>query len=292
MKKLMAKAGVGILTLLLGFTGLAGGQATNALRVVTFNIRFDNPKDSPNHWQARKDYVTSQLLFHQADLAGIQEALHNQVVDMQQAMPHFGFVGVGRDDGQQAGEYSGIFYNKQRLQLLKHNTFWLSLTPQVPGSKSWDAAITRIVTWAQFKDLKTKKTFFHFNTHFDHIGKEARRQSAKMLLEQIEAIAGNTPTLVTGDFNATPNDEPIQVIVEDTNPLRLTNAKAISATGHYGPAGTFNAFGPRETSNLPIDYIFVKGGWKVFSHATLSQTWQGRFASDHFAVFAEVAISR
>jgi endonuclease/exonuclease/phosphatase family metal-dependent hydrolase len=146
------------------------------------------------------------------------------------------------------------------------------------------------VTWGKFKDRKTKKIFYAFNTHFDHKGQVARRESAKLLLQKIKDIAGATPTIVTGDFNARPTEEPIQVILDNNNPLRLADTKEISATPHYGPTGTFNGFGPKESEDLPIDFIFIKGKWKVLKHATLSESWGGKFASDHFAVLAEVKL--
>ncbi|HYO22758.1 MAG TPA: endonuclease/exonuclease/phosphatase family protein, partial [Flavisolibacter sp.] len=256
------------------------------LNVMTFNIRLNTKADSLNAWPYRKDKVASQILFHEAHLLGVQEALHDQMVDLKERLPRFKYVGGARDDGKEKGEYSAIFYDTTRLQALESKTFWLSLTPEIPGSKSWDAAITRIVTWARFKDRKTGKAFFAFNTHFDHIGKEARRESAKLLLQKVASIAGKTPSIITGDFNATPADEPIQIITGKTNPLHLIDTKEISVTPHYGPSGTFNAFGPKERDDMPIDYIFLKGAWKVLKHATISQTWNGRFASDHFAVLA------
>ncbi len=266
------------------------GTAQRSINVMTFNIRFDNPKDAPNDWPNRKDKVTSQILFHQADIIGLQEALHNQVMEMEKELPGYKFTGPGRDDGKQKGEYSCIFYNAKRLELQASETFWLSETPTMPGSKSWDAAITRIVTWARFKDKKTKKVFYAFNTHFDHVGKIARRESAKMVLHAVDSIAGKTPAVITGDFNAQPDDEPIMVIMDVANPLKLIDSKAISTTGHYGPNGTFNAFGPKEQADKPIDYIFLKGKWKVAQHATLSQTWGGLFSSDHFPVFARLML--
>jgi endonuclease/exonuclease/phosphatase family metal-dependent hydrolase len=270
----------------------AAESLAQSLRVMSFNIRYDNPRDSPNHWQARKEKVASQILFHEADIVGVQEALHRQVQYLREALPGYGFAGVGRDDGKESGEYSGIFYKLGRLELLESRTFWLSLTPEVPGSKGWDAAITRIVTWAKFRDKQSGRHFYHFNTHFDHMGQEARRQSARLLLQKVQDIAGKVPALVTGDFNARPSDEPIQIITDQGNPLRLTDSKGLSASGHYGPSGTFNAFGPREQDDNPIDYIFVRGKWTVKQHATLSQTWGGLFASDHFAVLAVLALPK
>ena len=260
------------------------------LHVMTFNIRLNTASDSLNAWPYRKDNVASQILFHDVHLLGVQEALHNQMVDLKERLPQYKYIGVGRDDGKEKGEYSAIFYDTTRLQALQSNTFWLSQTPEVPGSKSWDAAITRIVSWAKFRDKKSGRIFYAFNTHFDHIGQEARRESAKLILQRAAALAGKTPVIVTGDFNAKPDDEPIKVITEKGNPLHLVDAKAVSATPHYGPTGTFTGFGAKERDDLPIDYIFLKGPWKVKKHATLSQTWGGRFASDHFAVLATMSL--
>ncbi len=257
------------------------------LNVMTFNIRYNNKNDSLNAWPYRKDKAASQILFHQTHLLGVQEALHEQVMDLSKSLSQFKYVGVGRDDGKTKGEYSAIFYDTTRLKLIQSATFWLSLTPEVPGSKGWDADITRIVTWAKFTDVKAKKIFFFFNTHFDHIGQEARRESARLLKQKAKDIAGNVPAIITGDFNAKPSEEPIRILMEDPN--KFTDSKHISITSHYGPEGTFNGFGSKERDNEPIDHIFLKGKWKVLQHATLSQTWGGRFSSDHFPVYAKLS---
>jgi endonuclease/exonuclease/phosphatase family metal-dependent hydrolase len=261
-------------------------SAQSNLNVMTFNIRLNTTADSLNAWPYRKDKVASQILFHQSHVVGVQEALHDQMVDLKSLLPSYKYAGVGRDDGRQKGEYSAIFYDTVRLQLLKTETFWLSEQPNVPGSKSWDAAITRIVTWAQFNDRKTKKKFYVFNTHFDHIGQEARKQSAILMLQKIKGIAGSSPVILTGDFNAQPSAAPIKIITDTTASFYMTDTKSISQQPHYGPLGTFNAFGPKEVDNEPIDYIFIRNGLAVLQHATLSQTWQGRFSSDHFPVLA------
>ena len=258
------------------------------LNVMSFNIRLNVASDSLNAWPYRKDMAASQILFHDAHIVGVQEALHNQMVDLSERLKGYKYVGGGRDDGKTKGEYSAIFYDTTRLQVLQSETFWLSQTPTVPGSKSWDAAITRVVTWARLRDKKTGKTFYAFNTHFDHRGKVARAESARMLKQRVKEIAGNNPVVITGDFNATPNDEPIQLLV--SAPDALTDAKKVSATPHYGPTGTFTGFGTKETTNDPIDYIFIKNGVKVLKHATLSQSWGGRFSSDHFPLLAVVAL--
>jgi endonuclease/exonuclease/phosphatase family metal-dependent hydrolase len=260
------------------------------LNVMTFNIRLNTASDSLNAWPYRKDKVASEVLFHRVHLLGVQEALHDQMQDLQERLPLYRSVGGGRDDGKTNGEYSAIFFDTSRLQLLQSRMFWLSETPEVPGSRGWDAAITRIVTWAKFKDKKTGKQFFAFNTHFDHIGEVARRESAKLVLKRVQEIAGNSPVVFTGDFNSRPSDEPIRVILDTANPLHLEDSKEKSLAPHYGPTGTFNAFQARERDNDPIDYIFVKGKWRVLSHATISESWNGRFASDHFAVMASLLL--
>jgi len=265
-------------------------MAAQQLNVMSFNIRLNIASDSLNAWPYRKDMVASQVLFHQAHILGVQEALHEQMADLTARMPSYKYVGGGRDDGKQKGEYSAIFYDTTRLRVLKSETFWLSETPSVAGSKSWDAAITRIVTWAKMRDKKTGKDFFVFNTHFDHMGKIARKESALLLLRKVKDIAGAEPSITMGDFNSKPHDEPIMAIVDKKNPLHMVDSKEISTTPHYGPAGTFNGFRSKEVDDHPIDYIFLRGNWKVLSHATISQTWNGRFASDHFAVWSSVEL--
>lgn len=264
--------------------------AQKFFNVMSFNIRLNVASDSLNAWPYRKEMVASQIRFHETHILGVQEAMHGQMEDLRTLLPGFKSHGVGRSDGKTGGEYSAIFYDASRFKLLEGSTFWLSETPTIAGSKSWDAAITRIVSWARFKDLKTRKVLVVFNTHFDHVGKEARRQSAHLLLKAVDSLAEGKPALVMGDFNAEPADEPIRVLVNPENPLRLLDTKALSQQGHYGPEGTFTGFGPKEIANQPIDHIFIRGNFTVLQHATLSQSWQGRFSSDHFPVFARLTI--
>jgi endonuclease/exonuclease/phosphatase family metal-dependent hydrolase len=270
--------------------GWMSAHTQEPLNAMTFNIRYNTAKDSMNAWPYRKDFLISQILFHEASIIGVQEALHDQVMDLLKGMPGYRYVGVGRDDGKEAGEYSAIFFDTGRVRILETKTFWLSPEPDVPGSKGWDAAITRIVTLAKFTDKRTGKSFFAFNTHFDHIGKIARRESATLLLRKINDIAGNAPVIVTGDFNSVPTDEPIRIITDQHNGMQLIDSKSVSRSPHYGPSGTFNGFTSKETIENPIDYIFIKNRLLVLKHATLSQSWQGRFSSDHFPVFARLLI--
>lgn len=265
-------------------------NAQSNLVVMTYNIRLNTADDSLNAWPYRKDKLASQVLFHAVNILGVQEAQDNQMIDLRARLPKFKSCGGGRDDGKTGGEYSAIFYDTTRLIKIQDGQFWLSEKPNVPGSKGWDASFPRIVTWAQFKDRRSNKDFYVFNTHFDHMGKIARRESANLLMEKRQSIAGETPSIVMGDFNSEPTDEPIRLLSDKRNLLAFVNSEAISATPHYGPTGTFNGFGPKEVNDNPIDYIFLKGRWVVLRHATLSQTWNGRFASDHFAVMTELRL--
>ena len=235
------------------------------LNVMTFNIRYNAKNDSLNAWPYRKDNVTSQIKFHTIHILGVQEALHEQVMDLRQSLSQYRHVGVGRDDGKTKGEYSAIFYDTTKLKLIESSTLWLSLTPDVPGSKSWDAAITRIITWAKFTDTRSKKTIFVFNTHFDHIGKEARKESAKLLKRKVKEIAGNNPVIIMGDFNSRPSDEPIRILVDSTDKDKFIDTKAVSLLPHYGPQGTFNGFTSKEIDDEPIDFIFLKANGKYCS---------------------------
>ena len=260
------------------------------LNVMTFNIRYNNTGDSLNAWPYRKDIAASQVKFFNVDILGVQEALYNQMLDLQQRLPNYKYEGVGRDDGKTKGEYSAIFYDTTRLKFLNGSTFWLSEHPDAVGVKGWDAALPRIVTWCSFEDKLTHKKLYAFNTHFDHMGKVARAESAKLLLQKVKEIAGNNPVIVTGDFNASDEDEPIKIIVDKSNAAHLTDSKLISLSPHYGPDGTFNGFQTKEVDDKAIDHIFIKNNLKVLKHATISESWNGRFSSDHFPVFAQISL--
>lgn len=256
---------------------------------MTFNIRLATTADGINQWENRKDYAVATIGYYEADICGLQEAFIKQINDISERLPNYGWAGKGRDDGKEAGEFSPIFYNKNRFELIETNTFWLSETPDKVGF-GWDAKLNRVCTWVKLKDKQTKKTLFAFNTHFDHQAVTARRESAKLILEKIKEIAGNSPVILTGDFNAQPADEPIRIITRGIGKSHFVSAKQLSSTPHFGPTGTFNGFKEKERDDEPIDFIFVNDKTKVLKHATLSGTWGGRFASDHFAVLATIVL--
>lgn len=260
-----------------------GAQSRADLTLMTFNIRFDNPGDGDNRWDKRRDYVAQTMLFHQAQVCGLQEALHSQILDLLQRMPGYAFVGVGRDDGQLKGEFSPILYDTRRLQLLDSGTFWLSETPE-KVSKGWDAALPRVATWAKLRDKTGRKVFFVVNTHFDHVGREARKNSAGLIVQRVQQLAGSNRAFIMGDFNAKPEEAPITVLSQ-----AFRDCKLLSKMPHFGPEATFTGFGAKEQEGMRIDYIFSNDATvSVLQHATLSGTWGGRFASDHHAVMARV----
>lgn len=257
------------------------------MNIISFNIRYNTPNDGINAWPNRVEMVTGLLRFHDADIFGLQEALHGQILDVHKELPEYEWFGVGREDGDKAGEFSPVFYKKSKFILLKNGTFWLSETPGEP-SKGWDAAMNRIVTWGHFQSKVTGKQFLVFNTHFDHIGTEARKNSADLIRKRIQEMTHNKnlPVIVTGDFNLTPDTEPIQLL---KNYVR--DSREVTEEPPYGPVGTFNGFKlEADLSSNRIDYIFVQGSIDVLKYAALAEIKDQRFPSDHLPVFAKVQL--
>ncbi len=306
-----------------GTTGLYAPLAPKAVaqtepfRIATFNIRLagasvERPADRPpNSWTCRVDRVCALITKRGFDLVGLQEAQANQIDDMLARLgTSWTYVGVGRDDGKRRGEFSCIFYKKNRFEVRKSGTFWLSETPEAPGSRSWKTACPRVCTWADMKDLKTGKTFVAFNTHLDHVSKDARRNGMKLILERMARYAQGRPVFLTGDMNATPEKRPVDVaaVQADFNragpkdphaaggPYAIATANLrdsfdISRTPHTGPVKTFSGFKYVERpEGQPIDYIFVSAGIHVLSHATLDDSENQLYPSDHFPVVADVMI--
>lgn len=266
--------------------------ASASFNVMTFNIRYNNPGDGENAWPRRKELVANLMRFHEIDVLGVQEALHEQMHDLTLLLPEFNWIGVGRDDGRAQGEFSAILFRPTRFTLLQQGTFWLSPTPEQPGSLGWDAAITRVCTWGKFKDRDTGKTFFLFNTHFDHRGETARLESARLILKKISALAPAAPIIVTGDFNAEENSVVYQTLTAPANAnlnFRLLDARTVAQLPPYGPVWSFHGFGTA-TVRPRIDYIFVNSRVTVLRHGTIAEALDGLYASDHLPVMAEVIL--
>ncbi|WP_252734351.1 endonuclease/exonuclease/phosphatase family protein [Arenibacter algicola] len=255
-------------------------QTTN---LISFNIKYDNTSDTINNWNKRKASLAKLIQHYDADIIGIQEGLHNQVDYLNNALNGYSYVGVGRDDGQQKGEYSAIFYNSDKFKVLKTNTFWLSETPE-KVSVGWDASLERICTYALFENVRTKKQFWVFNTHFDHRGKQARVNSAQLIYKNIKEInTTDLPVILMGDLNLTPDTEPIQFLKKN-----LTDALEISQKPFYGPIGTFNGFDQDRIMENRIDYIFVNN-IDVLSYTHIDDRMPNNMhISDHLPVLMTV----
>ncbi|MFC3880250.1 endonuclease/exonuclease/phosphatase family protein [Algoriphagus namhaensis] len=252
-------------------------------KLATFNIRWDNPNDVGNLWKDRLPHVIALIQKHELKIVGVQEALEHQLNQLSEGLG-YDFVGVGRDDGKKAGEFSAILYEADEYELLDEGTFWLSPTPETP-SKGWDAALNRVCTWAKFQD-NSGMAFFVFNIHYDHIGEQARIESSKLVLQQIKKInPSQLPAVWMGDFNVAPEDEAYTVILQDSN---WKDARLVSQRPSKGPRGTFTGFEWKVKTNRIIDHIFVNSGVQVSRHVILDDHYGQKYPSDHFPVMAEV----
>lgn len=269
------------LGLYLSVLSMANAQQNQPINIISYNIRLNLASDGVNAWPNRKDNVKALVKFYDTDILCVQEALPEQFDELL-VNTDFDVVGVGRDDGKRKGEFSAIYFNKKRFVKKDGGTFWLSLTPDVP-SKGWDAALNRICSWVKLYDRSNKKEFIVFNTHYDHIGVQARIESAKLIKQKIQQIAPTLPVVFTGDLNVTPETEAIATIKSF-----LTDSKEISIEPPYGPTGTFNAFKWDSPLKDKIDYIFVNKAFKVQKFAVLSDSKDQRYYSDHLPVFAKL----
>jgi len=265
-------------------TAVIAQKKKKEIRVASYNIRFDNPRDGVNSWPNRKEKVKAMMLYHDFDIIGTQEGFVNQLKDMCEVQG-YAYIGVGRDDGKEGGEHSAIIYKTGRFKLLESGDFWMSETPSIPG-KGWDATCcNRICSWAKFKDTNTKKVFYVFSVHFDHQGVVARWESAKLMLQKIKEIAGDLPVIFTGDLNATPETEPVQIIRNVLN-----DSYDITILPPYGPVGTFNNFRFDAPLKDRIDYIFVSKHYIVHKYAVLTDYFEQRYPSDHMPVVVDLEL--
>jgi endonuclease/exonuclease/phosphatase family metal-dependent hydrolase len=269
------------------------------LRVVSFNLRYENLEDEGwQAWKNRLDRVVGAIRFAKPDIMGVQEALHGQAADLRASLPDYDFFGVGRDDGDRKGEYSAILYKRDRFERLDGGTFWLSDYPEKPGSITWGNDCVRIATWARFRDLKTGRCFYHFNTHWDHRSDNAREHSALLIASRIDQRAHmEDPVVLTGDFNAN----------ESTDAVRYLSGKAVTLVGEKRAPwpnallDTYAKLHPTEPNrrtlhfwngnwdgNVKIDHILVTRGAVIeqadIHHAPTVETQ----ASDHFMVWSVV----
>ena len=272
---------------------LSCSLSAQRLYVGTYNIRYNNPNDEKegNAWTQRYSHLCDFINFEQPEIFGTQEVLVDQLHDLMKGLDSYGYIGVGRDDGKEKGEYAAIFYKKNQLSLLDSGNFWLSSTPE-RASLGWDAACIRICTWGKFQDKVSGKQFYFFNTHMDHVGTVARRESARLILKRINQLSKGLPTILTGDFNVDQTDE-IYQIFSNSGVLRDCYTNALQ---RMAPTGTWNDFMQDSRSKSRIDHIFVSSDFKVPHYAIFTNSyWLGksrRNISDHYPVMVKLIFAQ
>ena len=267
-----------LLILLIMSTSISQAQ----VRLMTYNIKYANENDGENSWSQRKDWVANQIGFHEPDIFGVQEALLEQLQFLKSELKGYEYLGLSREGGE-TGEYSALFYDTDQFEVLKQDTFWLSETPDTV-SQGWDAAYKRICTYALFREKESGQEFWVFNTHFDHMGDQARSESAKLIIDKIEELnEKGLPLVLMGDLNLEPSTEPIALLSSRFNDSREKSTGVV-----FGPEGTFNAYEFHTPVTRRIDYIFTDKESEVLKYGVLSDSKELRYPSDHFPVLVEV----
>ncbi len=270
--------------LLILFTNCTTQPSQVELKVISFNMRFDNPGDAPNDWPSRMPLVETYMKNEMPDVMGVQEALYHQNEDMLKMMPGYAYIGSGRDDGKQSGEFSSVFYNTKILEILEDSQFWLSETPDVPGSIGWEAVLPRVVCWARFKHVESGKEFYFFNTHYSHVSDLARERSMEFMSEKIKEIAGDEPVIVTGDFNITQGSELYNYMESHLKEQNNLQNSSLIAEEVIPPADNTVTGFRDEIRPRVIDYIFVNEHFNVKSYAVDTYKQDSLFISDHWPV--------
>ncbi len=264
------------------FLAMAYGKAEDkeVLKIATFNLRMDTPSDGENAWFHRKDMVNDLIRFYGFDLFGTQEGFTHQLNDILR-LSDYRFIGVGRDDGKDAGEHCAIFYRSDRFKVLDQGDIWFSEHPYKPG-RGWDGTCcNRICTWGKFEDLKNHKQFYFFNVHYEYEGDVARRESSNLMISRIKSIAGNQPVFLTGDFNAFPTEEPIRILNDSGF---LNDSYKITKEAPFGPVCTYHGYDSTIKTEERLDYIWVTDSIQIDKYGVLTNTLYGHTPSDHFPV--------
>jgi len=257
----------------------------DAVTVMSFNIRYGTAKDGENHWDKRKEFVAETIQEVNPDLLGTQECLGFQRDFLARHLPGYEVHAAAREDGKEKGEMCAIFFRAERFEKLDGGHFWLSETPQVPGSKSWDSSLTRMASWVKLKDKQAADAWpiVFINTHFDHRGANARFESAKLIREKITQFA-EADVILTGDFNAGEGSKPYGAMFADDSPL--VDTYRIAHPEKKPGEGTFSGFEVQNTGGARIDWIGATRGWKVNEAKILTNHRDGRTPSDHLPVTA------
>ncbi len=277
-----------ILGVLTGTLSPAFSQSENQklkFNVMSFNVRYNTPKDSINAWPYRKEKVAGVITSNDIDIVGVQEAWIDQIRDLRKLLKGYSWFGWSRDNGKRKGEFVPVFYRKDKFTVMEKGIFWFSETPEVAGSKGWDVKYPRIVVWARFKDKLEGKEFYFFNTHLG--GEIARYESAKLLRSKIDQMAQGLGVIVTGDFNATPDSQPIAVMTSDDHKVYLADALSV-AEEKNDELFTNYLFDGNDKDLKRIDYIFVSKTMKVLYHEIINKRIGRYYPSDHLPVKIEL----
>jgi endonuclease/exonuclease/phosphatase family metal-dependent hydrolase len=269
--------------LLFGFSVALAAQ--EPVELITYNIRLNTPGDGEHAWPNRRADVAALFRFHRASIFCVQEALPEQIDYLEEEFPGFYYEGVGRDDGKRAGEFSAVFYDHSRFKRVNGGTFWLSETPG-ECSFGWDAACRRVCSWVELEESPSGKKLFVFNTHFDHVGEVARKESASLILEKVDELAGTgVPVVLCGDFNLPPESAPVKLIRG-----RLNDAYEVSELPPYGSVATYHGFTYDDPPRNRIDYVFVSEGVRVLRYGALTDSRDRTFFSDHLPVLVTLKL--
>jgi endonuclease/exonuclease/phosphatase family metal-dependent hydrolase len=259
------------------------------VRVMSYNIRLDIASDGINRWSNRRDQFIGQIRLMQPAILGLQEVVPGQKADLERAFPGYAFLGIARDDGKAKGEFSNLAVDREVFRIRSSGTFWLSPTPAVP-SKGWDAAYPRIATWAHLVRRSDGRRFLALNTHFDHVGQQARLEGARQIVRWIKVNrAPDEAIIVTGDLNAEPGTPPLEALTSSG----LRDVRTASKSQPVGPEGTFNNWVLVPAESRRIDYVLADPAITVERYAVLAWHHEGgRVASDHFPVVADLKACR
>jgi endonuclease/exonuclease/phosphatase family metal-dependent hydrolase len=269
---------------------IAADERPTDVRVMSFNIRYGTAKDGENHWDRRQEFLVETIHAFAPDLLGTQETLGFQRDYLAEKLPGYDHLGVGRNDGRADGEMMALYFRRERFEKLDGGHFWLSETPEQIGSKSWDSSLPRMVTWVKLRDRRQPDAtpIVFFNTHFDHMGKQARLESARLLRRRVGELGADSTVIVTGDFNAGEGSDPYRALFgsPDDVPSPVVDTYR-SVHPERGPQeGSFSGFKASATQGERIDWIAVTRNWQIVS-ATIDRTARdGRTPSDHFPVTA------
>ena len=266
--------------------------ASEPVRVMSFNIRYGTADDGVNAWPKRKQFLADTITRFDPDLLGTQETLAFQRDELRGLLHRYEAAGVGRDDGREKGEMAALFYKPARFEKIAGGDFWLSPEPETVGSKGWDAALPRIATWVKLADKgdAAAAPILFLNTHFDHQGAEARRESAALIRRWLGTHRAGCRLVVSGDFNAGEGSPPYEALFaaddDQASPLVDTFRVAVPTRESAGPEGTFTGFDARVTGGARIDWIGCSRDWRVAAGGIDRSERDGRTPSDHAAVTA------